>query len=358
MTLTNDLITAALKRVALPDGGDLISRDLIRAIQIDGSAVRFVIEAPTPEAAQAMGQVREAAQAAVAAVPGVDSVQVALTAHGPAAKPATPPPSLKIGGHPKPQDGPTKPSGVQRILAIGSGKGGVGKSTVSSNLAVALAKQGRKVGLLDADIYGPSQPRMMGVNKRPASPDGKTIIPLHAHGVTLMSIGFMMEEGKAVVWRGPMLMGALQQMLGQVQWGELDVLLVDLPPGTGDVQLTLCTKSELTGAIVVSTPQDVALIDARKALDMFKTLKTPVLGLIENMSMFICPDCGAQHEIFGTGGVATEAQKMGVPLLGALPIDLETRLAGDNGTPVAAGDGPMAQAYAQIAKGLIDGGMA
>ena len=234
----------------------------------------------------------------------------------------------------------------------------MGKSTVSSNLAVALAKQGRKVGLLDADIYGPSQPRMMGVNKRPASPDGKTIIPLHAHGVTLMSIGFMMEEGKAVVWRGPMLMGALQQMLGQVQWGELDVLLVDLPPGTGDVQLTLCTKSELTGAIVVSTPQDVALIDARKALDMFKTLKTPVLGLIENMSMFICPDCGAQHEIFGTGGVATEAQKMGVPLLGALPIDLETRLAGDNGTPVAAGDGPMAQAYAKIAKGLIDGGMA
>lgn len=358
MTLTPDLITGALKRVTLPDGGDLISRDLIRAIQIDGSAVRFVIEAPTPEAAQAMGPVREAAQAAVAAVPGVDSVQVALTAHGPAAKPATPPPSLKIGGHPKPQDGPTKPSGVQRILAIGSGKGGVGKSTVSSNLAVALAKQGRKVGLLDADIYGPSQPRMMGVNKRPASPDGKTIIPLHAHGVTLMSIGFMMEEGKAVVWRGPMLMGALQQMLGQVQWGELDVLLVDLPPGTGDVQLTLCTKSELTGAIVVSTPQDVALIDARKALDMFKTLKTPVLGLIENMSMFVCPDCGAQHEIFGTGGVAAEAQKMGVPLLGALPIDLETRLAGDNGTPVAAGDGPMAQAYAQIAKGLIDGGMA
>ncbi len=358
MTLTPDLITAALKRVTLPDGGDLVSRDMIRAIQIDGAAVRFIIEAPTPEAAQAMAPVREAAQAAVAAVPGVDSVQVAMTAHGPAAKPSTPPPSLKIGGHPKPQDGPTKPSGVQRILAIGSGKGGVGKSTISSNLAVALARQGRKVGLLDADIYGPSQPRMMGVNKRPASPDGKTIIPLHAHGVTLMSIGFMMEEGKAVVWRGPMLMGALQQMLGQVQWGELDVLLVDLPPGTGDVQLTLCTKTELTGAIVVSTPQDVALIDARKALDMFKTLKTPVLGLIENMSMFVCPDCGAQHEIFGTGGVAAEAEKMGVPLLGALPIDLETRLAGDNGTPVAAGDGPMAQAYAKIAKGLIDGGMA
>ncbi len=357
MSRTKDDILATLSKIAMPDGGDLVSRDLIRAVQVSGAAVQFVIEAPNPELAARMEPVRAAAEAAVRGMDGVDDVRVALTAHGPAAKPAAPP-SLKIGGHPKPQEGPTKPSGVQRILAIGSGKGGVGKSTVSSNLAVALAKQGRKVGLLDADIYGPSQPRMMGVNKRPASPDGKTIIPLHAHGVTLMSIGFMLEEGKAVVWRGPMLMGALQQMLGQVEWGELDVLLVDLPPGTGDVQLTLCTKSELTGAIVVSTPQDVALIDARKALDMFATLKTPVLGLIENMSMFVCPDCGAQHEIFGQGGVAAQAVAMGVPLLGALPIDLDTRLAGDGGTPVAVGDGPMAQAYARIAEGLIKGGMA
>jgi len=357
MAVTKDEIAQVLARIALPEGGDLISRDLIRAVQISGDAVQFVIEAPSPELAARMEPVRAAAEAAVRGMDGINDVRVALTAHGPAAKPAAPP-SLKIGGHPKPQEGPTKPSGVQRILAIGSGKGGVGKSTVSSNLAVALAKQGRKVGLLDADIYGPSQPRMMGVNKRPASPDGKTIIPLEAHGVTLMSIGFMLEEGKAVVWRGPMLMGALQQMLGQVEWGELDVLLVDLPPGTGDVQLTLCTKSELTGAIVVSTPQDVALIDARKALDMFTTLKTPVLGLIENMSMFVCPDCGAQHEIFGQGGVAAQADAMGVPLLGALPIDLDTRLAGDGGTPVAVGDGPMAQAYARIAEGLVKGGMA
>jgi ATP-binding protein involved in chromosome partitioning len=174
-------------------------------------------------------------------------------------------------------------------LAIGSGKGGVGKSTVSSNLAVALAKQGRKVGLLDADIYGPSQPRMLGVSKRPASPDGKTIIPLQAHGVTMMSIGLMLDPDKAVVWRGPMLMGALQQMLGQVEWGKLDVLIVDLPPGTGDVQLTLCQRAAVTGAIVVSTPQDVALLDARRALDMFDNLRTPVLGLIENMSTYICP---------------------------------------------------------------------
>lgn len=357
MSVTKSEIESALARIALPDGQSLIDHDMIRALSIDGGSVRFVIEAPSPEVAKQMSAIRDAAEKLVADLPGVTSASVALTAHGPAAA-KSPPPSLKIGGHPKPQAGPTKPSGVKRILAIGSGKGGVGKSTVSSNLAVALARAGRKVGLLDADIYGPSQPRMMGINKRPESPDGKTIIPLQAHGVTLMSIGFMMEEGKAVVWRGPMLMGALQQMLGQVEWGELDILLVDLPPGTGDVQLTLCTKSELTGAIVVSTPQDVALIDARKALDMFATLKTPILGLIENMSMFVCPDCGAEHQIFGQGGVANEAAKLGVPLLGALPIDLETRLAGDGGTPVAAGEGPMAQAYARIAEGLIRGGMA
>ena len=351
-------IRDALARLALPDGGDLISRDMIRALSVDDATVRFVIEAPSPAIAQQMEPLRKAAETAVAAVVGTRTVNAALTAHGPApAKPA--PPSLKIGGHPKPQEGgPAPVSGVDRILAIGSGKGGVGKSTVSSNLAVALAKQGRRVGLLDADIYGPSQPRMMGVNKRPASPDGKTIIPLKAHGVTMMSIGLMMDPDKAIVWRGPMLMGALQQMLGQVEWGELDVLIVDLPPGTGDVQLTLCQKSQVTGAIVVSTPQDVALLDARKALDMFATLKTPVLGLIENMSIFKCPDCGSEHAIFGQGGVAAEAERLKVPLLGALPIDLDTRLAGDGGTPIAAGEGNMAQAYAKLAYGLIEGGVA
>jgi ATP-binding protein involved in chromosome partitioning len=264
-----------------------------------------------------------------------------------------PPPNLKIGGHPKPQDGPTSVPGVDRILAIASGKGGVGKSTVSSNLAVALAKLGRRVGLLDADIYGPSQPRMMGVNKRPASPDGKIIIPLKAHGVTMMSIGLMVDPDKAVVWRGPMLMGALQQMLNQVQWGELDVLIVDLPPGTGDVQLTLCQKTELTGAIVVSTPQDVALLDARKALDMFATLHTPVLGMIENMSQYICPKCGHEAHIFGHRGVEAEAKKLDIPFLGALPLDLSVRIAGDSGTPAALSDGAVAQAYSDLAGGLI-----
>ena len=357
MALSRDDIMTALARITLPGGDDIVTRDMVRAVTIDGSSVRFVLEAATPAEAAGLDPIRRAAEDVVRALPGVEAVSAILTAHGPAPAPAAPP-SLKIGRHPTPQAGPAKVSGVDRILAIGSGKGGVGKSTVSSNLAVALARQGRRVGLLDADIYGPSQPRMMGVNKRPASPDGKTIMPLQAHGVTMMSIGLMMDPDKAVVWRGPMLMGALQQMLGQVAWGELDVLLVDLPPGTGDVQLTLCQKTELTGAIVVSTPQDVALLDARKALDMFKTLNTPVLGLIENMSTYICPQCGHEAHIFGHGGVAVEADRIGVPFLGALPLDLDTRLAGDAGTPIAAGDSVMAQAYTTLARRLIDGGMA
>ena len=357
MAVTQDLVLQTLARISLPDGANIVSRDLVRALKIEGGQVSFVLEAPTAQAAQAMGPLRDAAEAAVGALPGVDRALVALTAHGPAPK-APEPPNLRVGGHMKPQEGSMKPSGVDRILAIGSGKGGVGKSTVSSNLAVALARAGRRVGLLDADIYGPSQPRMMGVNKRPASPDGKTIIPLENHGVTLMSLGFMLPEEKAVVWRGPMLMGALQQMLTQVAWGRLDVLLVDLPPGTGDVAMTLCQKSEVTGAIVVSTPQDVALLDARKALNMFEMLKTPVLGLIENMSSYCCPKCGHEAHIFGEGGVRAEAEKLDLPFLGALPISLETRVAGDAGTPIAAGEGPMAEAYAALAARFIAGGMA
>ncbi|MEJ6395337.1 Mrp/NBP35 family ATP-binding protein [Gymnodinialimonas sp. 2305UL16-5] len=363
MTQTRDTVLQALSAVPLPDGGDLVSRDMIRALQIQGPKVSFIIEAPSPDIARTLGAVVEAAKAAVGTLDGVDDVQAALTAHGPAAKPAPaaapkgPPPSLSVGGHMKPQDGPMNPVGVKRIIGIGSGKGGVGKSTVSTNLAVALARQGKQVGLLDADIYGPSVPRMMGVNKRPASPDGKRILPLHGHGVTLMSIGFMLPAEKAVVWRGPMLMGALQQMLTQVEWGELDVLLVDLPPGTGDVAMTLCQRADVSGAIVVSTPQDVALLDARKALNMFETLKTPVLGLIENMASFHCPKCGHESHIFGEGGVRAEAEKLGAPFLGALPIDLETRLAGDNGTPIAAGEGTMAQAYGALARRFIDNGI-
>ena len=371
MAVSKETVLQQLSRVALPSGGDLVSRDMVRALTIDGTTVRFVLEAATPEEARGMEAVRVQAENIVNAIPGITKTSVMLTAHGPSAKtgpksgqspaPTAPdgaPPSLTIGRHPTPNTGPQRISGIDRIVAIASGKGGVGKSTVVSNLAVALARQGRRVGLLDADIYGPSQPRMMGVSKRPGSPDGKTIIPLQAHGVTMMSIGLMMKEGEAVIWRGPMLMGALQQLLGQVAWGALDVLIVDLPPGTGDIQLTLCQRTHLTGAIVVSTPQDVALLDARKALDMFRTLKTPVLGLIENMSTYICPNCGHEAHIFGHGGVKDEAEKLGLPFLGELPLSIDVRLAGDAGTPVAAGQGPHAEAYARLAARLVAGGMA
>jgi ATP-binding protein involved in chromosome partitioning len=358
MALTRDDVLAALARIALPGGdGTLVSRDLVRALTVEHGQVRFVIEAADPDEARALMPVQAAAEAALRALPGVTGVQAVLTAHGPAARPA--PPALKIGQHPTPQaGGPQRVTGVDRILAVASGKGGVGKSTVASNLAVALARQGRRVGLLDADIYGPSQPRMMGVSKRPASPDGKTIVPLKAHGVTMMSIGLMLKDDEAVVWRGPMIMGALQQLITQVDWGRLDVLIVDLPPGTGDIQLTLCQRTQLTGALVVSTPQDVALMDARKALDMFVKLKTPVLGLIENMSTYVCPNCGHEAHIFGHGGVRAEAAKLGLPFLAELPLSLEVRVAGDAGRPVAAGEGPIAEPYARLAARLVAGGMA
>lgn len=357
MSLTKDSVLKALRIVALPGGGDVVSRDLIRALAVESGVVRFVLEgAPEAELAAA----RPAIEAAVRAVPGVESVTVVIPAGPPRGLGGTAAPGPKIGGHPTPQAGPTRVPGVAHVIAVGSGKGGVGKSTVSSNLAVALARAGKKVGLLDADIYGPSQPRMMGVSKRPASPDGKTILPLQAHGVTLMSIGLMLKEDEAVIWRGPMLMGALQQMLNQVAWdhfGPLDVLIIDLPPGTGDIQLSLCQKTVMDGAVIVSTPQDVALIDAKKALDMFRRLNTPILGLIENMSIYVCPNCGHEAHLFGHGGVAAEAATLGVPFLGELPLDLEVRLAGDAGTPVAAGAGAAAEAYGQIAARLIAAGV-
>lgn len=356
---TREQVLEALRAVVLPDGGDLVGRDLVRALVVDEGMVRFVLEAETPEDARRLEPVRTQAERAVLSVPGVIKVSVALTAHGPAAprvpRPAAPggePPALKLGRHPT--AGPAVVPGVKRIIAIGSGKGGVGKSTVSANLAVALAREGWRVGLLDADIYGPSQPRMMGVSKRPSSPDGKIIIPPVAHGVTMISIGLMLPEDEAVIWRGPMLMGALQQLMTQVKWGELDALIVDMPPGTGDVQLTLCQKFDVTGAIVVSTPQDVALLDARKALRAFQTLKTPILGLIENMSTFICPKCGHEEHIFGEGGVRREAEKLGLPFLGELPLSVEVRLAGDGGVPVAATDSPVADAYRRMARVLME----
>jgi ATP-binding protein involved in chromosome partitioning len=355
MTPTRETVLDALRNVPMPGTSrSIVEADIVRAVTVEGGTVRFVLEVAPEQGAQ-LEPVRAAAQRAVEALPGVKSVSALLTAH--AAK--APPPDLKIGRHPTPQAGQAEVPGVKRIIAVASGKGGVGKSTVAANLAVALALEGKATGLLDADIYGPSQPRMMGVNQRPKSPDGKTILPLHNHGVTLMSIGLMLAEGQAVVWRGPMLMGALQQMMGQVAWGDLDVLVVDLPPGTGDVQLTLSQKYRLTGAVIVSTPQDVALIDARKALDMFEKTHIPVLGIIENMSTYVCPACGHEAHLFGHGGARAEAERLGVPFLGEIPVDIGIRLAGDAGTPVVAADpdGPQARAFRVVARRLIETGI-
>ncbi|KAF0676955.1 iron-sulfur cluster carrier protein ApbC [Profundibacterium mesophilum] len=355
MSATRDDVLGALKSVRAPSGEDLISTGVVRALSVEDGAVRFVLEID-PKQSTAWSPVRDAAEAAVKALSGVTTVSAVMTAHS---KPAAPP-DLSSSRKPAQPQGPQKLPGVDRIVAIASGKGGVGKSTVSANLAVALAAEGRRVGLLDADVYGPSQPRMLGVSGRPASPDGKTILPMRNHGVTMMSLGLMTNEGQAVVWRGPMLMGALQQMLGQVQWGALDILLIDLPPGTGDVQMTLAQKSEVTGAVIVSTPQDVALIDARKGIDMFNQLHVPILGMIENMSTHICSNCGHEEHIFGHGGVAAEAEKMGVPLLAEIPLHLDIRTAADSGAPIVVSkpQSTQAQSFRALARRMIEDGNA
>lgn len=354
MALDREAVLAALKAVTDPvSGQDIVAAGIVRALNVDGGAVRFVVEV-APDKADVYGPVRQAAEDAVKAL-GAASVSAVMTAHSS----PKPPPDLKGGAKPK-SAGPEKIPGVDRILAIASGKGGVGKSTVSANLACALAAEGRRVGLLDADVYGPSQPRMLGVSGRPASPDGKTILPMRNFGVTMMSMGLMVNEGQAVVWRGPMLMGALQQMMMQVQWGALDVLLVDLPPGTGDVQMTLSQKAHVDGAVVVSTPQDVALLDARKGIDMFNQMNVPIVGLIENMSTHICSNCGHEEHIFGHGGVAAEAAKIGVPLLAEIPLHLDIRKAADGGAPIVVSkpDSAQAQAFRDLARTLIAAGKA
>jgi ATP-binding protein involved in chromosome partitioning len=363
MIATRDDIVGALAKIVDPASGrDLVAADMVKAVTVsDQGGVSFVIEVD-PRLGEQAEPLRAAAQQAVEALPGVARVSAVLTAHSADPTPSRrstpkgPVPDLGVGGRRKPSAPADKRiPGVDRIIAIASGKGGVGKSTVSANLAVALAAAGKRVGLLDADVYGPSQPRMMGISGRPSSPDGTTILPLRNHGVTTMSIGFMVAENDAIIWRGPMLMGALQQLLTQVQWGRLDALLVDLPPGTGDVQLTLSQKAEVSGAVVVSTPQDIALLDVRKALDMFHKTGTPVLGLVENMSTHICSKCGHEEHIFGHGGAEREAERIGVPFLGAIPLDRSIREAGDSGAPIVAArpNSPQAGAFRGIAEALI-----
>ena len=347
-------------------GVDIITADIVRSLSVRDGKVSFVIEVD-PARGGAMEPLRKAAEEAVRALEGVKDVSAIMTAHSAAGQapkapaPKSPVPDLGLKDFtpkPKAPEKPGKLPGVAHVVAISSGKGGVGKSTVSANLAVALAARGLRVGLLDADVYGPSQPRMLGVSGRPSAA-GDTILPLRNHGVTVMSLGLMVEEDEALVWRGPMLMGALQQMLAQVQWGTLDVLLVDLPPGTGDVQMTLCQKTDVAGAVVVSTPQDIALIDAKKGIDMFRRMDTPILGIVENMAAFVCDGCGKTHHPFGHGGARAEAERLGVPFLGEVPLHLGIRVAGDGGAPIVAmkPDSDEAAPFWALADRLIEAGV-
>ncbi|SDZ82638.1 Mrp/NBP35 family ATP-binding protein [Rubrimonas cliftonensis] len=372
MSTTREAVLSALDAVPVrmaDTGGEITAAKLVQGLSVSQGAVAFAIEVD-PRQAAAMEPVRAAAEAAVRALPGVSRVSAVLTAHSdaPARRSSQPqpsqpvPPSLRAGPGDKPLRAPSPaPSGgripgVRHIVAVASGKGGVGKSTVAANLALALKSQGARVGVLDADVYGPSQPRMLGVTGRPESDAEKMILPLHGHGLTVMSMGFMIEEGQSVVWRGPMLISALTQMLHQVRWGTLDYLVVDLPPGTGDVQLTLSQKAAVSGAVVVSTPQDIALLDARKALDMFRKTGTPVLGLIENMSTYICPNCAHEAHIFGHGGARDEAARLGLPFLGELPLDLDTRMLSDSGAPIVASrpGSDQARRFLEIAARLVE----
>jgi ATP-binding protein involved in chromosome partitioning len=329
--LTAEAVRAALRGITGPGiEGDLSTSRQISEISIRNGQVVFAITVD-PKLAHELEPMRQAAERAVSSLPGVSRAIVALTAE------------TRTPQRPQPAHRPHAPRmatnavpGIRHIIAVASGKGGVGKSTTAVNLALGLASQGLRVGLLDADIYGPSLPRLLGVAARPtaAAPGSKMLAPLEAFGVKVMSMGFLVEENTAMIWRGPMVMSALQQMLREVAWGELDILVVDMPPGTGDAQLTLAQQTPLAGAVIVSTPQDLALIDARRGIAMFRKVNVPVIGIVENMSYFLCATCGTRHEIFGHGGAREEAEKLAVPFLGEVPLDQELRERSDSGRPV------------------------
>jgi ATP-binding protein involved in chromosome partitioning len=312
-----------------------------------------------PARGTALEPLRQACEQAIRAMPGVLSATAVMTAE----RAAPPPPPAQGGrhGHGHSHGAPAAKTtggggridvpGVKHIIAVASGKGGVGKSTTAVNLALGLAANGLATGLLDADIYGPSMPRMLGVTEKPESADGKMLKPIEKYGLKTMSIGYIVNEDTPMIWRGPMVSSALEQMLRDVQWGDLDVLVVDMPPGTGDAQLTLAQRVALAGAVIVSTPQDIALVDARKGLNMFRKVAVPVLGIVENMSYFLCPHCGERSEIFGHGGAREEADKLGVPFLGEVPLHLDIRTTSDSGHPIVVSkpDSAHAQVYKNIA---------
>jgi len=369
VSVTQQQVFDTLKQVASPRGVPLTNANVLSAISVTDGKVFFSINVDAAEA-RAWETVRAQAEAAVRAIPGVTTAMIALTAErkpgSPRPEPAPAPHRHAHGVQPasahRPPQGPSPMSkqaeipGVAAVIAVASGKGGVGKSTTALNLALGLRDLGLRVGLLDADIYGPSVPRLTGINEKPQLDDNRKMIPIHRFGLSIMSIGFLVEEDTAMIWRGPMVMSAITQMLRDVAWGTLDILVVDMPPGTGDAQLTLAQNVPLKGAVIISTPQDLSLIDARRGLAMFKKVNVPVLGIVENMSYFQCPECGTRSDIFGHGGARHEAERLGVPFLGEIPLHMSIRTTSDEGNPVVVSepDGPYAAIYRAIGTRVRD----
>ncbi|HEV2557995.1 MAG TPA: Mrp/NBP35 family ATP-binding protein [Microvirga sp.] len=354
MSITREHVLQALSTVPADASGTTLtgSGRLSEVVVDEAGRVMFSIAIEAPEA-EAMERVRQAAQAAVQGLPGVKSVFASLTADRPVSKGPATAPTVAPG---RPANAPSPKAqtipGVKHVIAVASGKGGVGKSTTSVNLALGLQALGLKVGLLDADIYGPSAPKLFGIHGKPRVISGRILEPMDGYGIRVMSIGFLVDEEAAMIWRGPMVMSAITQMLREVAWGELDVLVVDMPPGTGDAQLTMAQATPLAGAVIVSTPQDLALIDARRGVSMFKRVEIPILGIVENMATFVCPHCGETSHIFGHGGARAEAARLGVPFLGEVPLNMQIRETSDAGRPVVAvePDGPHGTIYRAIAR--------
>jgi ATP-binding protein involved in chromosome partitioning len=347
---TRDEVLRALDQVIDPvSGRSVVQEDIIQGLVVRDGNVGFAVEVAAARGEQAE-PLRRACEDAVARLPGVHSVTAVLTAHQAESTARPAPPPRHARHEPAP---PSGIPGVTAIVAVASGKGGVGKSTVAANLAIALGQQGLKVGLMDADIYGPSVPRLFDITEKPRA-ENKKIVPIEKYGIKIMSLGFLIKEEEAVVWRGPMVQSALTQMLNDTLWAPLDVLILDMPPGTGDAQLTISQRAPLRGAVIVSTPQDIALIDARKGIAMFAKTQVPVLGIVENMSTFVCPHCGHESHIFGHGGARAEAGRLGVPFLGEIPLVPAIRETSDSGRPIVATqpDSAEAKAFLALATGV------